>query len=400
MDDTDAFGSTEAFTLVSGGDVEDPYPEFEHRRRTEPVARLQATPVQVGGGDADIFTCYRYHDVDSILRDPQRYSNSTYAAVTGPMFGRTIIEMDPPEHTERRALVNWAFRKRGLTRWRDELIAPKARELVEAFAGDGRAELMRQFCVPYPVQVIAGILGLPQDDYPRFLRWAMHLISFAADYDSARKASAELAEYFAAILAERRAVPAEDLVTHLAQAEVDGRSLDDEEIHSFLRLLITAGAETTARAFGNLMVGLLTHPDHLDAVREDRSRVKAAIEEALRWEPPVNFIQRTPAEDVEIGDVAIRRGSIVSMCLGSANRDEALCPHADDFDIDRGLTQHMSFGAGPHMCLGQQLARAEMEVALETVLDLLPAIASDPERPPPRITGSVFRSPRRLDVVF
>lgn len=228
MDRTDGFGSTEAFTLVSGGDVEDPYPDFERRRRTEPVARLQATPVQVHGDGIEIYTCYRHDDVHSILRDSEQFSSSTYAQVTGPMFGRTIIEMDPPEHTERRDLVNWAFRKRGLSRWQDELIRPKALELVEGFAGDGRAELMAQFCVPYPVQVIAGILGLPPQDYPRFLRWAMHLISFAADYAAARKASAELAEYFAAVLAERRRSPSEDLVTHLSQAEIDGRRLDDE----------------------------------------------------------------------------------------------------------------------------------------------------------------------------
>lgn len=400
MDQSDGFASTEAFTLVSGGDVEDPYPEFAQHRHADPVARLQATPVQLHGDELDIFTCYRHADVDEILRDADRFSSSTYHGVTGPMFGRTIIEMDPPEHTKHRALVNWAFRKRGLTRWQEELIEPKARELVEAFAGDGRAELMRQFCVPYPVQVIAGILGLPPEDYPRFLRWAMHLISFAADYASARVASDELAEYFAAVMAERRREPAEDLITHLSQAEVDGERLDDEEIYSFLRLLITAGAETTARAFGNLLVGLLTDRDQLDAVRADRSRVKLAIEEALRWEPPLNFIQRTPTDDVVVGGVAVRAGSVLSLCLGSANRDESFCPNGDAYDLNRGVTHHMSFGAGPHMCLGQQLARAEMEVALNALLDLVPAMAPDPDRPPPKIMGSVFRSPPRLDVVF
>lgn len=397
---TDGFGTTEAFTLVSGGDVEDPYPDFAAQRSNDPVARLQATPVQARGGGIEVYTCFRHDDVDAVLRDPDTYSNRTYAAVTGPMFGRTIIEMDPPEHTDRRGLVNWAFRKRGLSRWQDELIRPKAEELVAAFESDGRAELMSQFSVPYPVQVIAGILGLPPEDYPRFLRWAMHLISFAADYTSARTASDELAAYFAAILDERRREPREDLITHLGQAEVDGERLDDEEIHSFLRLLITAGSETTARAFGNLMVGLLTNADQLAVVRGDRTLVHQAIEEALRWEPPLNFIQRTPTADVDLGGHTVRPGDAVSLCLGSANRDESFCPDADEFDIHRGGTQHMSFGAGPHMCLGQQLARAEMEVALNTLLDRLPELALDPDAPPPRITGLVFRSPPRLDVVF
>lgn len=397
---TDGFGTTEAFTLVSGGDVEDPYPDFAEARRTDAVARLQATPVQVRGGGIEVYTCFLHDDVDAVLRDADTYSNRTYSQVTGPMFGRTIIEMDPPEHTERRALVNWAFRKRGLARWQDELIRPKAEELVAGFAEDGHAELMSQFCVPYPVQVIAGILGLPPEDYPRFLRWAMALISFAADYPSARTASDELAAYFAVILAERRLDPREDLVTHLSQAEVDGQSLEDEEIYSFLRLLITAGAETTARAFGNLMVGLLTHPDQLAAVRSDRTLVHHAIEEALRWEPPLNFIQRTPASDVDLGGHTVHPGDAVSLCLGSANRDESFCPDADEFDIHRGPTHHMSFGAGPHMCLGQQLARAEMEVALTTLLDRLPEMALDPDAAQPRIRGLVFRSPPRIDVVF
>jgi cytochrome P450 len=396
----DAFGSSDSFNLVVGGDVRDPYPELNYEREHYGVLERDITPVS-GVVERDrIFTVYRYDDVDAVLRDPETFTSKTYEAAMGPVMGRPILAMDPPEHTVQRGLVNRAFRKRALATWEARVITPKVHELIDAFAGRGSADLMREFSVPFPVQVIAGILGLPMDDYPQFLQWAMDLIAWTADYEKGLAASVALTEYFAGIMAQRRSDPRDDVISDLVHAEVDGEHLSDEEIYSFLRLLLPAGAETTARSFGNLMFGLLTHPDQLAAVRDDRSLVKQAIEEAVRWEGPLLFIQRGVTKDTVICGHAIPAGATLSVCVGSANRDPRKFDRPDEFDIHRPLTQHLAFGSGPHMCLGQQLARVEMTVALNAVLDRLPDIRLDPAWDDPHISGFIFRSPRKLPVLF
>ena len=185
-------------------------------------------------------------------------------------------------------------------------------------------------------------------------------------------ASEALRDYFADVLAERRRQPADDLISELAVAEVDGRTLDDEEIYSFLRLLLPAGVETTYRASGNLLYGLLTNPDQLERVRDDRSLVPDAFEETIRWEPPVTVILRRAARDTEVGGVPVEEGADVALLLGSANRDERKYEHPDEFDIFRESRQSVGFGFGVHVCLGMHLARMETRVAINTLFDRLP----------------------------
>src|SRR5204862_2891881 len=185
-------------------------------------------------------------------------------------------------------------------------------------------------------------------------------------------ASERLREYFAEILAERRAGPRDDVISMLALAELDGHTLTDEEIFAFLRLLLPAGAETTYRSSSNLLYGLLTNPDQLDALRADRNLLPQAIEEGLRWEPPLLGIMRTATRDTEVDGVAVPAGSIINVNIGSANHDERDWENAEEFDIFRAPRQHIAFAWGPHMCLGLHLARMETRVALTQVLDRLP----------------------------
>ncbi len=185
----------------------------------------------------------------------------------GTVMGRTILQMDEPDHRLHRALVSPTFRSKVLERWEGELVQQVVNELVDGFADQGAADLVQEVTFNFPVQVIAHILGLPRSDFPIFQRWAIEISSVAANWDRGIAASEALREYLAGVLGERRRHPADDLISDLLVAEVDGRRLEDEEIYSFLRLLLPAGVETTYRASGNLLYGLLTNPDQLRACR-------------------------------------------------------------------------------------------------------------------------------------
>ena len=187
----------------------------------------------------------------------------------------------------------------------------------------------------------------------------------------------------------------------LAHAEIDGERLSDDEIFSFLRLLLPAGVETTFRSTGNLLYLLLSDPEQLEAVRSDRSLLPQAIEEALRLETPLLNITRLATRDTEIDDVAVPAGSTIMLMLAAANRDETRYDEPDRFDISRANPKpHMSFGHGPHVCLGIHLARVEMRVALNLLFDRLPELRLDPEADDPHIRGQVFRSPTSIPVLF
>jgi len=198
----------------------------------------------------------------------------------------------------------------------------------------------------------------------------------------------------------RRRRPGDDLVSLLAHVEHDGQRLTDDEILGFCRLLLPAGAETTYRSSSNLLVGLLTNPDQLDAVRSDRGLIPQAIEEGLRWECPLLTIMRTATVDTEVCGVSIPSGSTMVVNLGSANHDERRWDDPDRFDIFRPPQPHVAFASGPHLCLGMHLSRMETQVALERVFDRLPNLRLDPDAEPPVITGQTFRSPAELRVTF
>ena len=392
----------EAFGDLAG-DVRDPWPDLAVARRQAPVQRNSIFVLDEAEMPPDLpdqYTVYSYDLVSQVLRDNHTFSSEVYAAMMGPVMGHTILEMDEPEHRHHRGLVAEAFRHKTLARWESELVSAVVDELTDVFVDRGRAELVREFTFPFPVQVIARILGLPRRDYPRFQRWSLELISVGTDWDRGIAASQKLRDYFKEVVDQRRAEPADDLISDLAHAEIDGHTLSDEEIFAFLRLLLPAGVETTYRSSGNLLFGLLTHPDQLDALRSDRSLLPQAIEEGLRWEPPLHGIARVTTVDTELGGVAIEAGSVLSVAIGAANRDETRYPEPDRFDIFRDPQQHIAFGFGPHMCLGMHLARMETRVAVEALIDRLPDLRLDPDGDDPHIHGQIFRSPTSLPVLF
>jgi cytochrome P450 len=384
------------------GDVRDPYPMFAGIRESTPVMEVHYGPRLDSKAPRvpSLFTVTSQELAREVLTDTARFSSAGYASSIGQVLGRSIIEMDAPEHVRHRALAARAFRARVLDRWGDEIIGSCVGELIDAFAGDGRADLVPQLTFPFPVRVIARILGLPEADWPRFLRLSTELIAVMRDWDRAVAASRELRGYFGEIIADRRRHARDDLVSQLVEAEVDGHRLGDEEIYPFLLLLLPAGAETTYRSSGNLLFGLLSDPGQLDAVRADRDLVPAAIEEALRWETPLLTVARTARDDLELGGVRIPAGALVAVSLGAANRDPLRYPQPDTFDVLRADKQHMSFGDGAHTCLGMHLARLEMRILLTAVLDRLPGLRLDPAADDTHIHGLLFRSPPNLPVLF
>jgi len=315
-------------------------------------------------------------------------------------MGTVILAMDGDEHRRYRNLVARAFRPSALERWEDELIAPTVHRLIDAIVDSGRSDLVADVTSRYPVQVIAGVLGVPTDDYELFQRWGLEISMGPDDYEVSMAASAAMREYLTPIVEDRKLNPGDDLVSDIVTAEIDGVRLSDEHIYGFLRLLLPAGAETTFRALGNCLLALLTHTDVLDRVTADRSLLDAVIEETLRWETSVTMVNRETAGPVEVAGVSIPAGVSVVCATGSANHDEARYDNGEAWDLDRPPQPHLAFGTGRHQCLGMHLARLELRIGLTALLDRLPGLRLDPDGGPVAVEGLAFRSPPQLPVLF
>jgi cytochrome P450 len=388
---------------VVAGTTRDPYPDFARQRAEEPVLRGTLTDLSHLPEEFlpdEQWSVFRYEDVSRVFRETKSFNSAGYRESVGLVFGETILGMDGPAHRSHRSLVADAFKEKSLRRWQSETIAPVCNELLDAVADDGHADLVRSLTFEFPTRVIATLLGLPAEDLETFREQSIRLIGIAGAMEEGFAASLELREYFQGLIEARRAVPADDVISDLLAAEMDGGRLSDEAISSFLRLLLPAGIETTYRSSGNLLFLLLTHPDQFDQVRRDRTLVPQAIEEGLRYETPLTAVARYAARDVELGGYLIHEGATVSPIIGSANRDGSRWDNAESFDIHRTLRPHIAFAAGPHMCLGMHLARIETEVMLNVLLDRFDDIALDPGDLDPHIRGMTFRSPTSLPVTF
>ena len=387
--------------------IRNPYPKFAELRRQAPVHEgglwtlfELADPASVVYQDTPFYSAISYESVTEILRDPSRFSSSSYAQVMGPVMGHSILEMDAPEHAGYRELIEGAFTRRAMEIWETEIIKPIVNATIDQFADRGHADLVREFTFPFPVNVITGMLGLPAEDLTQFHRWAVELINVAGDPARGIAASQKLHDYLIVVIDQRRQERREDLISLLAHAEHNGQRLDNEEICAFLRLLLPAGAETTYRSSGNLLFGLLTNPEQLEAVRKDRSLIPQSIDEGLRWETPLTGIIRTCTEDTEVAGVPVPAGAAINVTTGAANHDETRWEEPEEFNIFRKRLPAVAFGFGPHVCLGQHLARMETTLALNILFDRLPNLRLDPEAHDTYITGLVFRSPISLPVIF
>ncbi len=375
-------------------EVRDVYPMFAAMRRSQGVARVEL-PMRT------VYIVLRYDDVSAVLRDPDTFSSRIMSQVMGPVMGRTILEMDGHDHTRYRGLVQHAFRPKAIERYATELVEPVVQELLDGIVrGGGKAELVSQLTTNYPLTIIARMLGIPIRDYAQFQKWSLDLIGYKANQpEPGLSASRALKDYLRPIVEQRKVDPKDDLISELLAARVDNHRLTDDEIFGFLLLLLPAGAETTFRLLGNMLSALLSHPDQLDEVRRDPEQLTWALEETLRWEPPLLGTARETTRTVTLRGVEIPECSMVSAMVGPANRDEEHYPDPDRFDIHRHANDHLSFGLGKHFCLGYHLARLEVLTAMRAVLDRLPNVRLDPAQES-YIQGVSFRSPNRLPVLF
>jgi cytochrome P450 len=370
--------------------IADPYALYARLRREQPVA--EALP------GVAVFVS-RYDDVVAVLRDHDRFSSRSNAERgIGLVIGRTLIGLDGVEHLQHRGLITPALAPRSLRGEFPKIVASIAERVVDALADRPAPDLVADFTYVYPLTVFTEILGLPRDQVRTFHDWAVDLSHAPRDPGRAFAAVRAIKAALGAVMREKRAGHANDLISELASAVVDGHALSDEDLISFVCLLVMAGAETTFHLLGSALYALLHDPALLASVRGDRHRIAAVLEETLRWESPIQIVSRTATEDVEIAGTAIPAGRDLICGIGSANRDETHFRDPDAFDPDRRGDPHLAFGLGRHYCAGSRLAILEATVALDALLDRFASIELDPAADPAPITGVAFRSPEHLSV--
>lgn len=411
----DVFAKKDRFFGV--GEFGELYPKLRELQAQCPVHEGSLSGLfGMVGADNTIFpeesyvTVLSFEEGDRILKEPATFSSSWYHPSLGEVIGRSILEMDPPEHRRFRLLLQGAFTRREVERWEGAFIRGILDRAIDRFAPLGRADLSQDFAFLYPIEVTAVAAGLPITDLEAFYRFTAVLTNVAVSQQERLAASAGLGEMIQQLIEDRRRAPKDDLISILVQARLtdneaaeagsNQRALTDEEIVAFMRLLVPAGAQTTYRAMTNLLYGLLTHPDQLDAVRQDRSLIPQAVEEAVRWEVPLTFTGRSVVADTQVCGHAVEKGRQVEVAIGAANHDPARWPEPEKFDIFRPQRRHLGFGNGVHVCLGIHLARVELRCALEALLDRLPDVRLDSAAPPPSITGLGMRTAAHLPVVF
>lgn len=368
------------------GFFQDPYPAYHEIRARSPVFFWE----QYG------FWCAAGHDVVSALLRDRRFGRQVLHVATREELGRpepephlapfldverhSLLELEPPQHTRLRTLVNRAFVSRQVERLRPR-IAALAHELVDGFAAQGRGDLLESFCTPIPVVMIAELLGVDRAMTPQLLDWSHRMVAMyqfgrdRAAEDAAAQASTDFSGFLRAELAARRAAPRDDLLSHLAAVAAAGDRLSEDETVSTCILLLNAGHEATVHAFANGLASLLRAGiDPADAFR-DAERTASCVEEMLRHDAPLHLFTRYALDDVQVREATLRKGDRIGLLLGAANRDPARFADPDRFDPVRPDNGHVSFGAGIHFCLGAPLARLEMQVALPILASRLPGLA-------------------------
>jgi cytochrome P450 len=334
---------------------------FEEMREHNPVFKDERTR---------LWQVFRYEDVLSILTDYSRFSSQAYE-LTGGFLSNSLIAKDPPDHRKLRNLVNQAFTPRAVAHLSDR-ISQITQELLDEVRLKGTMDIVSDIAFPLPAKVIAELLGVPAEDWDIFQRWARVDSSDAASRrESGQTMQAEMFSYFTNLLEERRRSPREDLISSLSVAEVDGERLSEPELLSFCTLLLAAGQETTKNLITNAIVCLTDHRESMERLINEPALIPTAIEEILRFLPPVWFLFRQTKTDVELAGQHIPANQVVLAWTASANRDLARFPDPARFDIEREPNRHLAFGHGIHFCVGAPLARLEAKIALPMMLQQL-----------------------------
>jgi cytochrome P450 len=343
-------------------EIHQTYSWFEEMREHNPVFKDERTR---------LWQVFRYENVLAILTDYSRFSSQAYE-FTGGFLKNSLIAKDPPDHRKLRNLVNQAFTPKAVASLSDR-ITQITQELLDEVRLQGKMDVVSDIAFPLPAKVIADLLGVPPEDWNIFQRWARVDGSDPASsrHESGQSMQVEIFNYFSNLLEERRRAPREDLISSLSVAEVDGERLSEPELLSFCTLLLAAGQETTKNLITNAIVCLTDHRESMERLIREPALMPTAIEEILRFLPPVWFLFRQTKSDVEIAGQHIPANQVILAWTASANRDPDRFSDPDRFDIEREPNRHLAFGHGIHFCVGAPLARLEAKLALPMMLQQL-----------------------------
>ncbi len=357
-----------------------PHEAFRTLRLEDPVHRHKENP-----GGPGFWAVTRYADVVTVSKDPGLFSSyrggtniPDYPPDDMAMIRMMMVNMDPPQHGKFRKLARTGFTPRIVAQMEPK-IRVAAAAIVDEVAGLGRCDFVTKIAAELPLQVIADLLGIPQEDRHRVFNWSNRLIGFddpefQTSIEDAKIAAAEVWMYANQLAMMRKGTPGEDMVSVLMNAVVDGERLTEMEFDGFFLLLAVAGNETTRNLISGGMLALIEHPEQRARLIADPSLIPSAVEEMLRWVSPVMHFRRTATRDTELGGKKIAEGDKVVMYYPSANRDEQVFPGGDRFDVGRTPNEHLAFGAGEHFCLGASLARLEIRIIFEEIIRRLPDI--------------------------
>jgi cytochrome P450 len=356
-----------------------PFEFYSFMRKNNPVAFDEQN---------EQWVLYRYRDIEKILRDHIKFSSKFELFKVPQEYQEklnrpSLLNSDPPYHRKLRSIVDTLFVPIEISKL-EPRIENIANELIDHIIEKNNAtmDLITDFAYPLPATVIAELLGVPAEDQDTFRQWADNIVSLeiTSDINSIRKANKTVSDmdiYFSKLIEKKKKMPANDLITHIIRAKVDGHSLSEKEILSFCGLLLNAGHVTTVNLIGNLVFSLLENPQEFKRLQENQnSLIKPAIEETLRYRSPVQFLIRTANVDVILSEgrkegerKEIKKGQELVLYLGSANHDESIFTDPERFDITRKNLRHLGFGNGIHFCLGAPLARLEGQIALRMILE-------------------------------
>jgi cholest-4-en-3-one 26-monooxygenase len=369
-----------------------PSEEFAELRRTAPVWWNPQRYGSSGFNDEGYWAVTRHADVVEVSRNSDVYSSWAKTAIIRHREGTEqeqielqrliLLNIDPPQHTKLRGIVSRGFTPRAIGNLRAALTA-RAERIVETALAEGTGDFVTDVACELPLQAIAELLGVPQEDRRKIFAWSNEMIGYDdPEYEGdGPAAAAELVGYSMTMAADRRTCPRDDIVTKLVNAEVDGGQLSEDEFGFFVILLAVAGNETTRNAISHGMLAFLDHPDQWEAYQAGRPQT--AADEIVRWSTPVTVFQRTALTDTTLGGQQIKAGQRVGLFYRSANFDEQVFDHPEQFDIQRSPNPHLGFGgSGAHFCLGANLARLEIDLIFNAIADGMPHIkkAGDPSR--------------------
>jgi cytochrome P450 len=351
----------------------DPYESYQALRSKAPVCYL---------GDYDAWVLSRHADVKAALADNETFCSGgglllirQTADYEAPHFPPgNLLLMDPPEHTAYRKLVSRRFLQRGVSEL-EARIRAVANHLVDQFVARGSGDLVTEFSVLLPAVIFGDILGIPSGEVGQFQTWSATLVAPAPNAEAMaahKDAERAVAEFFARLLQDKRTRSADDLLSEIANGDIDGSPIGDEEFVGFAISMLIAGNDTTSNVLSNGAWLLDTYPEQRALLRDDPSLLAGAVEEVLRYEPPVHGLARTLTRDIEIHGQQLRKGQKVLLLFASANRDEREFVDPERFEIRRRADSHLSFGFGIHHCVGLHLGRLESRIGLETLLTRLP----------------------------